>query len=437
MRSIHQLLLTRLLILAILLSILIGSGVFFREQALLKETIAERIGLSSEILRLRVLDFAELSQKPWQGLVQKALEDLSHAAPHSSFGHLVWVSIRNAEGKEIASLVDKDFPNPQALIEAANGYSLTSDGNLKVGFLQKCNGQFCFVISTSTADAAGQTLATLRGVYAVVPEVMADLWWKIARSVGLSILIVMLVTALHYPVIRRLLDNLGKLSIHLLDANLETLQGFGSAIAKRDSDTDAHNYRVTIYAVRLAEAAGLEAASIRTLIKGAFLHDIGKIGIRDHILLKPGRLTEDEFEVMKTHVLHGLDIVEKCHWLRDASEVVGNHHEKFDGGGYYGGLKAEEIPITARIFAIVDVFDALNSERPYKAPLSLDESMAVLQLGAANHFDPVLLEIFGKIADQLYRNFARDEDRAKLELARITERYFKGDIGELFYGLSQ
>lgn len=431
MRSIHKLLLTRLLVLALLLSILVGGGVFMREKALLEDTIAERIGLSSEILRLRVLNFVELSQKPWQSLVQQALEDLSRVAPHSPFGHLVWVSIHNADGKQIASLTDKDYLDPQALIDAASRYPLTTDSHLKVDFLEKCNGQFCFVISMTMNDDTGKILTTVRGVYAVASEVMASLWWNVVRSVGLSVLIVLLVTVLHYPVIRQLLDNLGKLSMHLLDANLETLQGFGSAIAKRDSDTDAHNFRVTIYAVRLAEAAGLNAASIRTLIKGAFLHDIGKIGIRDHILLKPGRLAEDEFEIMKTHVRHGLDIVEKCHWLHDASEVVGNHHEKFDGSGYYGGLKAEEIPINARIFAIVDVFDALNSERPYKAPLSLDESMAILQNGAGSHFDPVLLNIFAVIAGQLHKTFAHDEEHARQELSKITEHYFKGDIGEL------
>ena len=149
--------------------------------------------------------------------------------------------------------------------------------------------------------------------------------------------IVIATTLLIYPLIRRLVERLSDLSIHLLDANLETLQVLGNAIAKRDSDTDAHNYRVTIYSVRLAEAHSVDNAAIRRLIKGAFLHDVGKIGVRDHVLLKPGRLNEEEFEIMKTHVSHGLDIIARSHWLRDAGEVIGGHHEQYAGKGYFGG----------------------------------------------------------------------------------------------------
>jgi HD-GYP domain-containing protein (c-di-GMP phosphodiesterase class II) len=241
----------------------------------------------------------------------------------------------------------------------------------------------------------------------------------------------MLVTAALYPIIRRLLDQLGGLTVHLLDANLETIQLLGNAIAKRDSDTDAHNYRVTIYAVRLAEAAGAEAAAIRRLIKGAFLHDVGKIGVRDKILLKEGRLTAEEFVEMKKHVQHGLDIVSACHWLKDASEVVGYHHEKYDGSGYDGGLRGGDIPMNARLFAIADVFDALTSERPYKKPLSYDETMKILLQGAGVHFDPALLEVFRRIAPGLHRAFTEGGIDPRRELQEIIHRYFKSDLAAI------
>ena len=129
-----------------------------------------------------------------------------------------------------------------------------------------------------------------------------------------------------------------------------------------------------------------------------FLHDVGKIGVRDSILLKPGRLDKDEYEIMKTHVRHGLDIVKRSAWLKDATDVVGYHHEKFNGEGYFENLAGEKIPIAARIFAIADVFDALTSERPYKKAFSLEQAISILKEGKETHFDPQLLDVFIDIA---------------------------------------
>jgi putative nucleotidyltransferase with HDIG domain len=225
-----------------------------------------------------------------------------------------------------------------------------------------------------------------------------------------------------------------RVSLQLLDSNLEILRTLGSAIAKRDSDTDIHNYRVTIVAVRLAEAVGLDRQTIQNLIKGAFLHDVGKIGIPDKILLKPGRLTEEEFQVMKKHVNHGLDIVKRSAWLTDARDVVGDHHEKYDTSGYLQGLGGEEIPITARIFAIADVFDALTSKRPYKEPFSFEDAMEILDKGRGSHFDSVLLDAFAQIARKLYDQLTgADEEMPKKKLDAIIQEYFAGDLG-LLYG---
>ena len=125
-----------------------------------------------------------------------------------------------------------------------------------------------------------------------------------------------------FTIVARLLHQLETLSRSLLDANLETLGVLGSAIAKRDSDTDAHNFRVTVYAARVGEAAGLHGDEMRALIKGAFLHDVGTLGIRDAVLLKPGKLDTAEFGEMKRHVAHGLDIIGRSGWLHDATPVV-------------------------------------------------------------------------------------------------------------------
>lgn len=254
------------------------------------------------------------------------------------------------------------------------------------------------------------------------------------KSIGYVLVVVLFTAAVLYPVILHLTRRLARYSETLLDSNLETLSVLGSAIAKRDSDTDAHNYRVTIYAVRMAEALGMDPAATQRLIKGAFLHDVGKIGIRDEILLKPGRLDEKEYAVMQTHVNHGGDIVQRSKWLAAAADVVTAHHEKYDGNGYPRGMKAEQIPLAARIFAIVDVFDALNSKRPYKKPLSLEETMQILEQGRGSHFDPQLLDLFATLAPALYREFS-DQEGAPLRsaLEKITHKYFSAGIETLTY----
>jgi response regulator RpfG family c-di-GMP phosphodiesterase len=177
---------------------------------------------------------------------------------------------------------------------------------------------------------------------------------------------------------------------------------------------------------------GLPRSEIRTLIKGAFLHDVGKIGIRDKILLKPGKLDDAEFEIMKTHVGHGLEITERAGWLTDAAQVVGAHHEKFAGGGYPKGLLGDSTPVTARIFAIADVFDALASRRPYKEPMPFDETMEILEQGRGTHFDPMLLDAFKKIARELYDQYAGKEgDEPRRDLDAVTQKYFREDVAEL------
>jgi putative nucleotidyltransferase with HDIG domain len=190
----------------------------------------------------------------------------------------------------------------------------------------------------------------------------------------------------------------------------------GDAIAKRDNETNAHNYRVTLYAIKFAEVLGVSKKEIQALIKGAFLHDVGKIGIPDGILLKPGKLTRDEFETMKQHVLHGLAIISRSKWLEEAKNVIEFHHEHYDGKGYLKGLRAEEIPLNARIFMICDVFDAFTSKRPYKEAFPLEESMHMIQERAGTHFDPKLVEVFLSFIADFYLKIANLEDLEALEL---------------------
>ena len=135
---------------------------------------------------------------------------------------------------------------------------------------------------------------------------------------------------------------------------------------------------------------------------------------------------------MKTHVDHGMELTDRASWLKDSQDVVGSHHEKYDGTGYPAGLCGESIPLAARIFAITDVFDALTSRRPYKEPLSFDEAMQILDSGKGSHFDPALLDAFHAIARDLYDTFSGTDDNiSKKRLKSMTEEYFKNSVADL------
>jgi HD-GYP domain-containing protein (c-di-GMP phosphodiesterase class II) len=247
------------------------------------------------------------------------------------------------------------------------------------------------------------------------------------RGAALTATISVLAAALLlYPLMSGLLGRTVALSSRLLDSNLSLLRSLGNAIAKRDADTDAHNYRVTCYAVSLAEAVGVDKETVTELVLGAFLHDVGKIGIPDQILLKPGRLTSEELQVMQTHAVLGIEIVAGNPWLGGAEKTIRHHHERFDGKGYPDGLSGEAIPLAARIFALVDVFDALTSVRPYKPALSLDETLRIMEREAGQHFDPAIYAVFRQIAPMLYeQGLSRDHAQWILELKVMLERCFK------------
>ncbi|HPJ96774.1 MAG TPA: HD domain-containing protein [Syntrophales bacterium] len=236
--------------------------------------------------------------------------------------------------------------------------------------------------------------------------------------------IVLITTLTLYPAIMRLLGKLTGLSAGLAQANLEIMSVLGSAIAKRDIETSTHNCRVTIYAIRLAREIGLQDDDMRSLIKGAFLHDVGKIGVRDSVLLKPGSLTPGEYEETK-HVRHGLDIVVRSTWLTDAALIIGGHHEKYDGSGYPQGRKGREIPLVARIFAVADVFDALTSKRHYKENMGWAETLKIISHGRGSHFDPDVPDIFNDIASELFETYGiMDDTNLKSNMIRVAAGYF-------------
>jgi HD-GYP domain-containing protein (c-di-GMP phosphodiesterase class II) len=256
--------------------------------------------------------------------------------------------------------------------------------------------------------------------------------WQRQRLAGdaqraglLAALAVLLTGAALYPVLLRLHAASERRQRELLESHIAMMEALGRAIARCDSDSDAHNYRVAWISATLAEAVGLHGTRMQELIVGSFLHDVGKIGIPDRILLKPGPLSEEEMQVMRTHVGMGEDIVAGAGWLGGGQAVVASHHEKWDGSGYPRGQAGTDIPLVARIFAIADVFDNLCSRRPYKEPLPLPQALQVLREGAGRHFDPHLVQVFARQADSVYRTVTEaGEEQLRRLLERMVRKHF-------------
>lgn len=176
---------------------------------------------------------------------------------------------------------------------------------------------------------------------------------------------------------------------------LQVIERLGRAAEYKDNETGLHVKRMSHYAQIIALAAGYSAEWAEELLHAAPMHDIGKIGTPDHILLKPGKLTDDEMVIMRQHALIGAEILGDCDstLMQMASSVARYHHEKWDGSGYPLGLKETAIPIEARIVAVADVFDALTSERPYKQAWSVVEALDFIKSQAGKHFDPALVPL--------------------------------------------
>lgn len=186
---------------------------------------------------------------------------------------------------------------------------------------------------------------------------------------------------------------------------LEIIQRLGRAGEYRDNETGMHVIRMSKGCHRLALAAGLNDGHAEKIFQASPMHDVGKIGIPDNILLKPGKLAPEEWEIMKTHAEIGSDIIGRhdSGLMTMAREIALNHHEKWDGSGYPRNLREEQIPIEGRIAAICDVFDALTSKRPYKEPWPVEKALAFVQDNSGKHFDPRLVEHFTTIYDQILK----------------------------------
>ena len=433
-RSIHKVLVMRLAIVTLCICVSLSAVVVITQLNAIEARVMERASIALDRFRWIMINNLDAQGLDDHEKIRQTLQKSLADGIKSPDGQFVLVYIYDLDFREVATVSDRAYQHIAAVTDyAGKGIDrsvLAREGVWKeMRRLQK--DVMIILLAGALKNSANMTVGYLVGAFAVSPVLLSKARWDVFFTTLIAVGIVLITVLLLYPVIVHLLRRSTALSARLLQANLEILNVLGSAVAKRDSDTDIHNYRVTIYAVRISQELGLPDDDIRALLKGALLHDVGKIGISDNILLKPGRLTTAEFEEMKKHVRYGVDIVSRSSWLGDAIQVVGGHHEKYDGSGYLERLNDGTIPRVARIFAIADVFDALTSKRPYKEPLGFEESIKIMEENRGSHFEPELLDAFLRIARQLYDIYAnRNDDQPRQDLQRISAQYFSPELVE-------
>lgn len=196
----------------------------------------------------------------------------------------------------------------------------------------------------------------------------------------------------------KLLDDLKKSNDEIQTAYQTTLEGWSRALEIRDRETQGHTKRVTDLTLQIARRMRFDDETLKHIHRGVLLHDIGKLGIPDEILRKPGPLTEKETQIMRLHPQIAHELLKPIDYLKPALNIPRYHHEKWDGSGYPHGMKGEEIPLEARIFAVVDVFDALTHNRVYRKAMKIEEAIEYIRSESGKHFDPAVVEVFSKEA---------------------------------------
>jgi len=357
----------------------------------------------------------------------QAVEHATQAARTISGGMFDIAEIYNPAGDKLAETMTPEGAAVESLLpkHGKPGYGQASYDSLRLaGDVWVLR---VFVPLRASASGPSQPIIGYFEGVRVVPEWQRQQIFSASLTAALMVgLASLLCGAVLYPVVVRLSADNERKAREVLDSHISMMEALGRAIAKRDSDTGAHNYRVAWIAASIAEKLGISGSAMQALIAGSFLHDVGKIGVPDAILLKPGKLDDTEMAIMRTHVNQGKEIVTGMGWLDGANAVVASHHEKWNGSGYPQQLKGEAIPLSARIFAVADVFDALCSKRPYKEPMGFDAAMAILDKDTGSHFDPQVMAVFKPMARDIYDRLADStEAQARELLEERVRRHFE------------
>lgn len=357
----------------------------------------------------------------------QALAHATLAAKTISGGMFDIAEIYNAQGQKLAESMTSEGQSVETQLSQHGrpSYHRESYESLKLP-----SGAWVLRVFVPLRNSATDLSQPVTGYFEgvrVVPTWQKDQILANSLSVALMVCLASLICgAALYPVVVHLASDNERKAREVLDSHISMMEALGRAIAKRDSDTGAHNYRVAWISATIAEGLGIKGSAMQALIAGSFLHDVGKIGIPDAILLKPGKFDEAEWAIMRTHVAQGMEIVTGMGWLDGAHAVVAAHHEKWNGSGYPLQLAGESIPLAARIFAVADVFDALCSKRPYKEPMGFDATMTILERDTGSHFDPAVMTVFRPMARHVYDRLAEgSESHARQLLEDRVRQHFE------------
>jgi putative nucleotidyltransferase with HDIG domain len=272
------------------------------------------------------------------------------------------------------------------------------DGMRLVEWLHKTDSDIPIIMVTANGEIGTALEAIRQGAYDYIikPFEKDQLYFSVQRAVERRQLVL---EKRDYQ--RNLEDQVEERTAQLKDAleQLEqsyddTLEALGSALDMKDTETEGHSKRVTAYTIAIAKTMKVDPTLLPQIARAAFLHDIGKMAISDQILRKPGPLTTEERDVMRTHCEIGFKIVTRISFLREAAEIVLSHQEYFDGTGYPRGLRGDQIPLGARIFAVADALDAMISDRPYRSALSIAYAQEEIKRCSGTQFDPKVVEVF-------------------------------------------
>ncbi len=342
--------------------------------------------------------------------VTAASADEATALMASSFFNLVMTDITmpGTSGIELCQYIHRAYPETVVIMVSG-----MTDINYAVEAMRQ--GAFDYVIKPF--DLAHVLMAVKRALrYQVLVAAKRHYEQSLEETVRLR-------TA----ELRSLNEDLNQMLEALYQNYRATLRALAGALEARDFETSGHSDRVVAYSLRLGRELGLSHKELIALEQGALLHDIGKIGVRDSILLKCGALTETEWTEMREHISYGLRIIDGIDFLRGAAPVVGEHHEKFDGSGYPAGLRGEMIHLNARIFAVADAFDAITSDRPYRKSAPYAHARTEIVANVSKHFDPAVVNAFLAVPEGEWseiRKIAESEDYIEHVLDRHEIRSF-------------
>jgi putative two-component system response regulator len=337
-------------------------------------------------------------------LLSRWLTDAGYSCRHAGCAEEAWEAIQ--EGDVDLLTLDVNLPGASGLELLARVKESLPDTEA--------------IMLTGRADvqAAVSALSTGASGYLIKPVSSEELLFQVDRCLERRRLVIENRQYTHH-----LEDRVQRHTHDIRLAHEETIHRLVAASRYRDEETGAHIRRVGLYSELLAEAIGRPANEVEWMRMAAPMHDVGKIGIPDAILRKPGKLTPAEYDVMKTHTLIGAKILEgsSSPMLQLAHEIALFHHEHWDGQGYPSGAAAEEIPESARIVALVDVYDALTQDRVYRPALGEAEALDVLEQGRGKHFDPFILRVFLSLVPEVRRIAAQNPEESAVSEAPLTE----------------